>query len=103
MLAGKPLTPLLHPPSLPGMECRIGCGACCIALSISSPIPGMPDGKPAGVRCVQLTEDNLCRLFGTPERPEVCNRLRPNEEMCGSTREEALAYLSFLERATAPS
>ena len=24
-------------------------------LSISSPIPGMPQGKPAGVRCVQLT------------------------------------------------
>jgi hypothetical protein len=39
------------------MECRIGCAACCIALPISSPIPGMPDGKPAGVRCVQLTAD----------------------------------------------
>ena len=85
------------------MECRVGCGACCIALSISSPIPGMPHGKPAGVRCVQLTEDNLCLLFGKPERPDVCTRLRPSEEMCGSTREEALAYLSALERATAPS
>lgn len=85
------------------MDCRIGCGACCIAPSISSPIPGMPDGKPAGVRCVQLTDDNRCRLFGLPERPEVCSRLRPNEEMCGSTREEALVYLEFLERATRPS
>lgn len=63
----------------------------------------MPDGKPAGVRCVQLTDDNRCRLFGLPERPEVCSRLRPNEEMCGSTREEALVYLEFLERATRPS
>jgi Fe-S-cluster containining protein len=27
------------------MDCRAGCGACCIAPSISSPIPGMPDGK----------------------------------------------------------
>ncbi|NBX68342.1 MAG: YkgJ family cysteine cluster protein, partial [Proteobacteria bacterium] len=36
------------------MECRIGCGACCIAPSISSPLPGMPHGKPAGVRCVNL-------------------------------------------------
>ncbi|HEX2642113.1 MAG TPA: YkgJ family cysteine cluster protein, partial [Thermoanaerobaculia bacterium] len=51
------------------MDCRAGCGACCIALSISSPIPGMPDGKPAGVRCVQLTADNLCLIFGLPERP----------------------------------
>ncbi|MDW3636530.1 YkgJ family cysteine cluster protein, partial [Vibrio sp. Vb0667] len=24
------------------MDCRLGCGACCIAPSISSPIPGMP-------------------------------------------------------------
>jgi hypothetical protein len=84
------------------MECRPGCAACCIALSISSPIPGMPDGKPAGVPCVQLTTDGLCALFGMPERPEVCVRLRPLPEMCGNSREEALAYLSFLERATAP-
>lgn len=85
------------------MDCRVGCGACCIALSISSPIPGMPEGKPAGVRCVQLTDDNLCKLFGQPERPEVCVRLRPNEEMCGTTREEALAYLTWLEAVTDPN
>lgn len=84
------------------LECRAGCGACCIALSISSPIPGMPDGKPAGVRCVQLTDDNLCRLFGRPDRPEVCLRLRPLAEMCGSSAAEALDYLARLERATAP-
>ncbi|MCF5019628.1 YkgJ family cysteine cluster protein, partial [Pseudomonas lactis] len=29
------------------MKCREGCGACCIAPSISSPLPGMPQGKPA--------------------------------------------------------
>jgi hypothetical protein len=84
------------------MDCRVGCGACCIALSISSPIPGMPNGKPAGVRCVQLTPDNRCLLFGQPERPEVCVRLRPSHEMCGETTEEALAYLQELERLTAP-
>lgn len=84
------------------MDCRVGCGACCIALSISSPIPGMPDGKPSGVRCVQLTDDNRCKLYGQPERPAVCNRLRPNEEMCGSSAEEALVYLYELERLTIP-
>ncbi len=84
------------------MECRVGCGACCIAPSISSPIPGMPRGKPAGVRCVQLTPDNRCRLYGQPERPEICVRLRPNEEMCGQSAEEALAWLAALERATQP-
>jgi hypothetical protein len=62
----------------------------------------MPDGKPAGVRCVQLTEDNRCLLFGKPERPDVCSRLRPTEAMCGTTQEEALVYLRLLERVTAP-
>ncbi|MCA0456240.1 MAG: YkgJ family cysteine cluster protein [Chloroflexi bacterium] len=84
------------------MDCRAGCGACCIALSISSPIPGMPNGKPAGVRCVQLTDDNLCKVFGMPERPAVCNRLRPSAEMCGTSTEEALIYLNELEILTRP-
>jgi Fe-S-cluster containining protein len=84
------------------MDCRVGCGACCIALSISSSIPGMPQGKPAGVRCVQLTLDNRCRLFGQPDRPEVCVRLRPNVEMCGQDATEAYANLWALELATSP-
>jgi glucose-6-phosphate isomerase len=85
-----------------GFTCRIGCGACCIALSISSPIPGMPEGKPAGVRCVQLTEDNRCKLFGHPDRPQVCVNLRPMPEMCGTSTEEAMAYLIMLEETTRP-
>ena len=84
------------------LDCRVGCGACCIALSISSPIPGMLQGKPAGVCCAQLTEDNRCRLYGQPERPEVCVRLRPEPEMCGQSAEEAIAWLQELERATRP-
>lgn len=85
------------------IPCRAGCGACCIAPSISSPIPGMPHGKPAGVRCVQLDEDNRCKLFGLPERPSVCTKLRPTAEMCGTSREEALAYLIHLESITRSS
>jgi len=84
------------------MKCRPGCGACCIGLSISSPIPGMPQGKPAGARCVQLSAGNLCLLFGKADRPAVCARLRPNAEMCGKNEDEALAYLSALESATRP-
>ena len=60
----------------------------------------MPKGKPAGVRCVQLLPDLRCALFGKPERPAVCESLRPTEEMCGATREHALAYLARLELAT---
>lgn len=84
------------------LSCRSGCGACCIAPSISSPIPGMPDGKPAGVRCVQLDEQNACRIFGMPERPQVCLGLRPTPGMCGDNREQALAFLQQLETLTRP-
>ena len=84
------------------LSCRPGCGACCIAPSISSPIPGMPNGKPAGVRCVQLDDDNLCRIFGKPERPQVCIGLRPVQSMCGDKREQALKFLDALELATKP-
>jgi len=84
------------------MSCRSGCGACCIAPSISSPIPGMPQGKPAGVRCVQLTDDYRCAVFGKPERPEVCRRLRPTIAMCGTNRDEAMQMLDALEVATHP-
>lgn len=84
------------------MNCRPCCGACCIAPSISSPIPGMPKGKPAGVYCIHLTEDCRCLLFGKPERPLVCQRLPPSAEMCGENAAQALAYLIFLEEATSP-
>lgn len=84
------------------MDCRSGCGACCIAPSITSPIPGMPFGKPAGVPCVQLDDALGCRLFGRPERPAVCASLRPSAGMCGASRDEAIATLSLLERATRP-
>lgn len=84
------------------MECRAKCGACCIAPSISSPLPGMPHGKPAGVPCVQLLPDWRCAIFGKPERPAVCVSLRPSEAMCGANRDEAMRTLGEMERVTAP-
>jgi Fe-S-cluster containining protein len=82
------------------MPCRAGCGACCIALSISSAIPGMPNGKPAGVRCAQLDDDNRCRIFGKPERPQVCSDFQAEFEFCGNTRAEALERMHALEMIT---
>ena len=83
-------------------ECRTDCGACCVAPSISSPIPGMPDGKPAGVRCVQLDDRNRCAIFGRAERPACCLGLQASGEMCGSTRAHAIRWISALEMATLP-
>jgi len=82
------------------MNCRPQCGACCIAPSISSAIPGMPYGKPAGVRCVQLQDDFSCAIFDDPRRPAVCGSLQARRDMCGESREFALGYLAQLERAT---
>jgi Fe-S-cluster containining protein len=84
------------------LQCREGCGACCIAPSITSSLPGMRQGKPAGVRCVQLDADERCMAFGKPERPAFCAGLRPSVEMCGDTREHALAWLTQMELATKP-
>lgn len=85
------------------MTCRPLCGACCIAPSITSPIPGMPNGKPAGVRCVQLTHDLRCMLFGQPERPAFCGTLQPHEQMCGTSHAEAMQILTHLEIETRPT
>ena len=84
------------------MICREGCGACCIAPSINSPIPGMPNGKPAGIRCIQLDAQNRCMIFGKPERPAFCASLQPSIEMCNDSREQAMIWLANLEHLTKP-
>lgn len=78
------------------MACRPGCGACCIAPSISSL------EKPAGESCRHLDEDFRCTIFARPERPACCSGLQPSAEMCGETREQALRWLSDLEALTRP-
>lgn len=78
------------------MDCRPGCGACCIAPSISSL------GKPAGVPCVHLDAARRCRLFGRPERPAVCASLQPSPAMCGPDAAHAIRWLTDLERLTTP-
>lgn len=79
------------------MNCRPGCGACCIAPSISSL------DKPAGRPCPHLDEALRCRLFGRPERPAVCTSLAPSEEMCGGSRAQAMIWLTRMEQATSPA
>jgi uncharacterized protein len=62
----------------------------------------MPQGKPAGVRCAQLMEDERCAVFGKAERPLFCDSLKPSAEMCGDSREQAIVWLNQLELATRP-
>ncbi len=63
----------------------------------------MPQGKPAGVPCVQLDEQLRCRIFGQPGRPAVCGGLQPCAEMCGTGKAQAMHWLTQLERDTAPA
>ena len=100
MPAALPASFAIGPDS--AVPCRAGCGACCIAPSITSPIPGMPLGKPAGVPCAQLDHDMRCRIFGRPERPAFCGGLQPSREMCGDSTEQAMRWLTHLETATRP-
>jgi Fe-S-cluster containining protein len=60
----------------------------------------MPDGKPAGTRCAQLTPENRCGIYGSAERPAVCASFPPMADHCGSSREEALRLLKEFERLT---
>ena len=85
------------------MQCRNSCGACCIAPSINTPLPGMPNGKPAGVRCLHLSEDYLCKIFTDPARPKLCDQFKAGIDVCGTNREEALRLISILEIETSPN
>lgn len=62
----------------------------------------MPQGKPAGQPCIHLQGDDYrCQLFGQSSRPACCSGLQPSPEMCGDNREQALAWLHWLEKSTA--
>jgi len=82
------------------MDCR-KCGACCIAPSITTAIPNMPHGKPAGARCVNLNDRNECTLYGKVGRPPFCRGWQPMPEVCGQGFKEAMTCIAALERATA--
>lgn len=77
--------------------CRMGCGACCIAISISSPMPGYPNGKPAGERCMHLNSDYSCTIYNNSDKPKVCTDFKYDELVCGASREDAMRILNELE------
>ncbi|RTE64577.1 YkgJ family cysteine cluster protein [Amphritea opalescens] len=84
------------------MKCRPHCGACCIAPQISTPIPNMPEGKPAGVPCANLDDEFNCTIWNTASFPPLCHKFQANIEHCGETQQQALTILSRWEQQTAP-
>ena len=97
-------------------ECTVGCGACCRSLRLQVPPEYSANAdirrwvELHGVRLVQqgggtfavieqpcsaLTEDGLCSLFGTPERPDLCSHwpatpeaMEPVADVCSYRFEE---------------
>ena len=61
----------------------------------------MPDGKPAGVRCYNLDDNNCCLIHGTEEYPDVCRAFSATPELCGKSNKEAYERLGELEALTA--
>jgi uncharacterized protein len=57
----------------------------------------MPDGKPAGVRCIHLADDFRCGIFDSIKRPWVCRQFKAEKLVCGDSRSEAVKILSELE------
>jgi hypothetical protein len=62
----------------------------------------MPEGKPAGGRCVNLDPERfLCRIWETENYPDVCRRFQAEPAVCGDNREQALQFITELELSTA--
>ena len=56
----------------------------------------MPEGKAAGVRCVNLTDDYRCVIYNDHGYPKVCAGFNAEKEFCGKDREEAMRILGSL-------
>jgi uncharacterized protein len=56
----------------------------------------MPDGKEAGVKCINLKNDYRCAIYNDPAYPKVCSGFKAEREFCGSDREEAMKILYSL-------
>jgi len=61
----------------------------------------MPEGKPAGERCLHLSVEALCGLFGKPERPAVCSEFKAGADVCGVDQADAIRIINWWEAATA--
>ncbi len=82
------------------MECK-KCGACCIAPSITTPMPNMPAGKPVGMRCANLNDGNECTLYNQPQRPAFCAGWQPTPELCGEGFDQDRRNIAALEKESA--
>jgi hypothetical protein len=60
----------------------------------------MPNGKLEGERCIQLDDENLCKIFGQDDRPKVCEQFSAEPDICGQNAQQAMANLIELVNLT---
>jgi hypothetical protein len=61
----------------------------------------MPEGKPAGVVCLNLDLGNYqCTIWGTDQYPQLCRDFRPDKTTCGGSQQEAIQLINQLELST---
>jgi len=58
----------------------------------------MPQGKPAGVPCINLDDKLRCTAY--EERPAVCRNFVADQMVCGQDHATALKLIGELERIT---
>jgi hypothetical protein len=58
----------------------------------------MPNGKPAGVFCMHLTEELLCAIIDSTDRPNVCKGFNFDPIICGNSKDEAMQIMNELEK-----
>jgi hypothetical protein len=52
------------------------------------------------MRCLHLSVDMLCAIFGQPGRPAVCGQFAAEPEVCGSGPEDAIRLIGWWEKMT---
>jgi uncharacterized protein len=57
----------------------------------------MPNGKPAGEKCIHLSDTFSCLLFYSETRPKVCGGFKAEILICGNSRHDAISNLAQLE------
>lgn len=57
----------------------------------------MSNGKPTGVRFIQLTKDLSCNIFDVQERPEVCSGFKEKKIICENSAQGAYKIIISLE------
>ena len=50
---------------------------------------------------MHLSAEQLCQLFGQPQRPAVCSDFKADIDVCGNDQADAIRLIGWWEQMTA--